>query len=57
MQITRVIELAMIGTIGNPTCQGRILRKWKIYERSSQSEKVKCPKATTKVVLIKARNN
>ena len=29
----------MSGTIGNPTCQGRRLRKWKLYEKNSQREK------------------
>ena len=43
----------MLGTIGKPTCQGRRLRKWKIYDKSSQIEKGKCPKAMTKVVIIK----
>ena len=57
MQITRVIELAMIGTIGNPTCQGRILRKWKLYDKSSQRENENCPKSMTKAVIIKEGNN
>ena len=53
MQITCGIELAMSGTIGKPTCQGRRLRKWKLYDKSSQREKGKCPKAKIKYVITK----
>ena len=54
MQITCRIELSMSSKIGKPTCQGRRLIKWKLYEKSNQREKGKCPKATTKVVITKA---
>ena len=50
------IELAMSGTIGKPTFQGRILRKWKIYEKRSQREKGKCSKSMTKDAITKAGN-
>ena len=53
MQITCGIELAMSGTIGKPTCQGRRLRMWKLYDKSSQREKRKFPKAMKKAVITK----
>ena len=53
MQITRGTELAMSGTIGKPTFQGRRSRKLKLYDKSSQREKEKCPKAMTKVFITK----
>ena len=56
MKITCGIELAMLGTIGKPTCQGRILRKLKLYDKSSQREKGKCPKYMAKAVVIKEGN-
>ena len=51
------IALSMSGTIGKPTFQGRRLRKWKLYDKSSQREKGKFQKAITKVVIIKEGNN
>ena len=43
-------------TIGNPNFQGRRLRKWKIYDKSSQREKGKCPKAMKKNFITKEGN-
>ena len=56
MQITCGIEISMSGTIDKPTCQGMRLRKWKLYDRNSQKEKGKCPKAMAKVFIKKAGN-
>ena len=54
VQIICGIDLSLSGTVGNPTCQGRRLRKWKIYVNNSQREKGKCPKYMTKDVITKA---
>ena len=43
----------MLGPIGKPNFKGRRSRKWKLYEKSSQREKGKCPKAMTKAVITK----
>ena len=53
MQITYAIELAISGTSGNQNFQGRILIKWKLYDKISQIEKGKCPKTMTKVAIVK----
>ena len=56
VKITCGIELAMSGTISKPNFQGRRLRKWKLYDKSSQREKGKCPKDMTKDVIKKEGN-
>ena len=46
----------MSGTRGKPTCQVRRLRKRKLYDKRSQTEKGKCTKAMTKAIIIKEGN-
>ena len=47
----------MSGIVGKLNFQGRRLRKWKLYDKSSQREKGKFPKAMTKVDRYKIGNN
>ena len=40
--------------LASQLAKGKRSRKWKLYDKSSQREKGKCPKAITKSVRIKA---